>query len=148
MASEDIPAEQRSRVEKTLLRRPFAEVWAECERFFAERDLAQLERAASEPKHKMALVFRWYLGLSSRWAIGGVEDRRQDIQVWCGPAIGAFNAWTAGTFLADPDNRSVVTVAANLLAGAALVSRAHSLRQQGIALSAGADTWVPRPIAK
>ena len=75
------------------------------------------------------------------------NDRRQDIQVWCGPAIGAFNAWTEDTFLAEPQNRSAVTVAANLMAGAALVTRVRSLRQQGVEPGLGADAWVPRPLS-
>ena len=47
----------------------------------------------------MALVFRWYLGLSSRWANAGEPTRKVDYQVWCGPAMGAFNEWTKGSFL-------------------------------------------------
>jgi PfaD family protein len=37
---------------------------------------------------------RWYLGLSSKWAIHGDPERKLDYQIWCGPAMGAFNAWT------------------------------------------------------
>ncbi len=44
----------------------------------------------------MALVFRWYLGQSSRWANAGEPTRKVDYQVWCGPAMGAFNEWTQG----------------------------------------------------
>jgi len=50
----------------------------------------------------MSLVFRWYLGLSSTWANSGVADRATDYQVWCGPAIGAFNDFIRGTYL-DPE---------------------------------------------
>ena len=76
-----------------------------------QRDPAQVARADSDPKHKMALVFRWYLGLSSRWANAGEPSRKVDYQVWCGPAMGAFNEWTKGSFLEQPRNRRVVTVA-------------------------------------
>ena len=47
----------------------------------------------------MALVFRWYLGQSSRWANAGEPTRKLDYQVWCGPAMGAFNEWAKGSFL-------------------------------------------------
>jgi len=144
---EDVPAAERERIERQVLRQPFEQVWHECERFFAERDPSQLERAARDPKHRMALVFRWYLGLSSRWAIAGEETRRADVQVWCGPAIGAFNAWTRDTFLAEPSERRVVTVAANLMAGAAALTRARWLVQQGVSAGAEAEVWVPRPVA-
>jgi len=46
----------------------------------------------------MALVFRWYLGNGSRWAVEGTPDRVQDYQIWCGPAMGAFNRWVQGSF--------------------------------------------------
>ena len=67
----------------------------------------------------MALVFRSYLGLSSRWANAGEATRTMDYQVWCGPAMGAFNEWTRGSYLEQPQQRSVVVVAHNLLVGAA-----------------------------
>src|SRR5438552_1506171 len=59
----------------------------------------------------MALTFRWYLGLSSRWANAGEPTRQVDYQVWCGPAMGAFNEWAKGSFLERPEKRRVVTVA-------------------------------------
>ena len=82
----------------------------------------------------MALVFRWYLGLSSRWANAGDATRQMDYQVWCGPAMGAFNEWTKGSFLETPANRKVGTVALNLLYGAAVTTRINGLRQQGVRL--------------
>ena len=90
----------------------------------------------ADPKHRMALVFRWYLGLSSRWANGGDPGRQLDYQVWCGPAMGAFNEWAKGSFLEQPRNRRVVTVALNLLYGAAVLLRLNMLRCQGVPLSA------------
>jgi PfaD family protein len=143
---EAIPAAERRRVEEQILRRPISDVWADCERFFGERDPSQLDRAAREPRHRMALVFRWYLGMSSRWAIAGAEDRKMDAQIWCGPAIGAFNDWTRGTFLADPANRRVVTVAANLMSGAAAITRARWLLAQGVDPGPEALAWTPRPL--
>lgn len=144
---DDLTAAERDELEQKILRRPVADVWAECERFFSERDPAQLERAARDPRHQMALVFRWYLGLSSRWAITGDPARRADTQIWCGPAIGAFNAWTAGTFLAEPEARHVDVVAANLLCGAAALLRARALLQQGVDAGPEASTYVPRPLS-
>lgn len=144
---DSLPTELRERIERTILRRPIEEVWQECEAFFAERDPSQVERAHRDPRHKMALVFRWYLGLSSRWAIAGEQDRRQDCQVWCGPAIGSFNAWTRGTFLEQPEQRRVLVVAVNLLAGAAAITRARWLAHHGIDAGPEALRWVPRPVS-
>jgi trans-AT polyketide synthase/acyltransferase/oxidoreductase domain-containing protein len=143
---EAIPAADRTKVESQILRAPFHEIWAKCEAYFRDRDPSQLDRAAREPKHQLALVFRWYLGMASRWAIDGEATRAQDLQVWCGPAIGAFNAWTRDTFLAEPAARQVDVVAANLMTGAAAVTRATFLRLQGVDLGPTAFTWVPRPL--
>lgn len=130
-----------------ILGQPVDQVWASCVDFFGQRDPAQIARAERDPRHKMALVFRWYLGLSSRWAIGGVAERRVDTQIWCGPAIGAFNDWTRGTFLQAPENRRVAVVAANLMAGAAAMIRARSLQQQGVDPGPAATLWAPRPLS-
>jgi hypothetical protein len=92
----------------------------------------------------MALVFRWYLGLSSRWANVGEPSRKIDYQVWCGPAMGAFNEWVRGSFLEKPENRRVVTVAMNILYGAAVLLRAGSLRWQGVPVPP--LRVIPRPV--
>src|SRR5256885_15481204 len=96
------PERRRPRLEREILRAPVAEIWAQTAAFWGERDPAELARAEADPKHQMALVFRWYLGKASRWAIDGDATRKLDYQIWCGPAMGAFNRWTAGSFLAEP----------------------------------------------
>src|SRR5947199_5094886 len=131
---EGLPPAERAQLEKNLFRAPLEEIWAQTRAFFLQRDPAQVQRAEKDPKHRMALVFRWYLGLSSRWANVGEPSRKVDYQVWCGPAMGAFNEWARGSFLEQPRNRRVVTVALNLLHGAALTQRFHSLRCQGVEL--------------
>lgn len=131
----DIPSADRLNLEKTIFKAPLEQIWQNTREFFQTRDPAQISRAEADPKHKMALVFRWYLGLSSRWANAGVADRQADYQVWCGPAMGAFNEWVRGSFLEQPQNRKVVSVALNLVAGAVLAGRMQLLRNQGIDLS-------------
>jgi PfaD family protein len=130
---EAIPPAERARLEKEVFRLSLDEVWGHTEAFWRERDPAQLERAAKDPKHRMSLVFRWYLGLSSRWANAGEPTRKVDYQVWCGPAMGAFNEWAKGSYLEDWRNRRVVTVARNLLYGACVLTRLHMLRLQSVA---------------
>ena len=129
-----IPEAERAQLEKNHFRLPVDEVWRQTREFFLRRDPSQVPKAEADPKHKMALVFRWYLGQSSRWANAGVADRKLDYQVWCGPAMGAFNEWAKGSFLEEPKNRTVVTVALNLLYGAAITLRRGQLRAQGVDL--------------
>jgi trans-AT polyketide synthase/acyltransferase/oxidoreductase domain-containing protein len=140
---ENIPPDQKKTLEQDLFKCTLEEAWNQTKDFFYERDPRQVQRAETDPKHKMALVFRSYLGQASRWAISGDPSRKTDYQIWCGPAIGAFNEWVKGSFLEKLENRRVVTVALNLLLGAAVLIRAGWLRVQGIALPPGADRYRP-----
>jgi PfaD family protein len=131
-----IAAAERDKLEKTFFQASLADIWRDTRIFFLKRDPRQVERAEREPKHLMALVFRWYLGQAAHWAKDGASDRTMDYQVWCGPAMGAFNEWAAGSFLEAPDQRQVATVARNILYGAAVLTRANILRYQNTTLPA------------
>jgi trans-AT polyketide synthase/acyltransferase/oxidoreductase domain-containing protein len=131
---EEIPANQREILERDFFKCSFLEEWQQTKQFFARRDPRQIELAENKPKHKMALVFRSYLGQSSNWANSGDPSRKIDYQIWCGPAMGAFNHWAKGTFLERSENRHTVTIAMNLLFGAAVATRLNWLRHQGISL--------------
>ena len=140
---ENLPDADRAFVEKQLLRSTVDQAWQRTREFFLTRDPAQVERAEREPKHRMALVFRSYLGLSSRWANAGEPSRMMDYQVWCGPAMGAFNEWTRGSFLEKPENRRAALVAQNLLYGAAQQLRRQLLRAHGIQYQAAHAEGMP-----
>lgn len=144
---DEIPQDERARLERDIFHAPLTQVWEGTRAYWAQRDPREVERADAEPRHKMALCFRWYLGMASRWAIAGDAERRPDYQIWCGPAMGAFNAWVHGSFLAEPGERSVVQIALNLLEGAAVTTRAHQLRSYGVALPAHAFHFAPRRLA-
>jgi trans-AT polyketide synthase/acyltransferase/oxidoreductase domain-containing protein len=118
-----IPAPERKKVETQILKRTFADIWQETERYWMSRQPEEAERARTDEKHKMALCFRWYLGMSSRWARLGDPARQADYQVWCGPAIGGLNRWTAGTSLEKAENRDAPALARALLTGAAVLLR-------------------------
>jgi len=139
-----IPPAARVELEEKILGTSIAEVERQTRSFWAARDPAQLERAARDPRHHMALTFRWYLGKSSRWAIEGVPERQADFQIWCGPAMGAFNDWVKGSFLEPPESRSAVQISLNLLEGAAVLTRAQQLRAHGVAVPAAAFDFRPR----
>ncbi|MCU0753540.1 MAG: PfaD family polyunsaturated fatty acid/polyketide biosynthesis protein [Xanthomonadales bacterium] len=144
---EAIPPELKARLERDVLHASFDEIWAETRSFWQKRDAAEVARAEADPKHRMALVFRWYLGKASKWAIDGETSRRADYQIWSGPAMGAFNRWAAGSFLAEPSQRTVVQIGLNLLEGAAVITRASQLRSFGLPVPAAAFQFKPRPLA-
>jgi len=125
------PAE-RQELEKKIFQNDLDSIWDECVKFFTERDPGQLEKAQDNPKRKMALIFRWYLGLATHWGIQGNPERSLDYQIWCGPSMGAFNDWVRGTQLEASENRKAVLIADQLMQGAAYQYRLNQLTLQGI----------------
>jgi len=132
---EAIPEKQKRLLERDFFHCSFNTEWERTKSFFNKYD----------PKHRMALVFRSYLGQSSNWANTGDPDRRIDYQIWCGPAMGAFNQWVKGSFLEKTENRQLVTVAKNLLLGASVIIRTNWLKHQGAQLPADVGGFAPMP---
>jgi PfaD family protein len=138
-----IPQADRLIVERDILKCGFSEEWEQTKKYFEIRDPSQIKKGEENTKHKMALVFRSYLGKSSNWAKEGNLSRKIDYQIWCGPSLGAFNQWVKGTFLEKPENRKTVAVAMNLLFGAAVITRASWISNQGLVLPQEAGKPVP-----
>jgi PfaD family protein len=138
-----LPAGERATIEKTIFRAPLETIWEQTKTYFEQRDPTRIDRANREPKQKMALVFRWYLGMSSHWANSGEPSRAVDYQIWCGPAMAAFNDWVRGSFLELPENRHVAAVAINILYGAAVLTRARIASVQGVCLPRGVPRLAP-----
>ena len=132
---ENIPRVERENLEKTVFKRSLEEVWADTVSFFQQRDPAQIEKANQDPKKKMALIFRWYLGLASRWSCTAEKGRETDYQIWCGPSMGTFNDWVRGTCLEPIENRHVVNMAHHLLRGCVFLYRLQQLKTAGIPLN-------------
>jgi len=143
---EEIPAPERAKLEKQVFRKSLDAIWEETKTFFEGRDPSQIVNAKNDPKKKMALIFRWYLGLASRWSNTGEKGREMDYQIWCGPCIGAFNAWVKNSYLEDVKNRKVVDVAKHILRGAAYLYRIQMLRNQGIIIPPELGRYVPEKI--
>lgn len=135
---DDFEPSVRQELEEKIFQMKLDEIWEECVRFFSERDPSQLTKAEGYPKRKMALIFRWYLGLATHWGIQGLPERSMDYQIWCGPAMGSFNDWVRGTSLEKPEQRKAVRVAEELLNGASYLYRLVELRTQGISVP---STW-------
>ncbi len=142
---DEIDEKSRQEIQEKFLQASFEEAWASTkEFFFRTNNKKEIEKAETDPRHKMALVFRSYLGLSSKWAIQGIPHRKMDYQIWCGPSIGAFNQWAKGSFLESHENRKTAEIALNLLFGACICTRASILKTQGIDL--GMDAGCSKPL--
>jgi trans-AT polyketide synthase/acyltransferase/oxidoreductase domain-containing protein len=140
---DEIPSKDRIKLEKEIFRNSLETIWEETEAFFKRVEPLQVARAASDSHHKMALIFRWYIGKSSQWPLQALSERQLDYQIWCGPAMGAFNQWVKGTFLEAVENRTVKQVALNLLEGAARITKAYQLKTYGVSISEEAFAYSP-----
>ncbi len=145
---DEIPDKERADLEKKVFRESLETIWQYCIDFFQQRDPTQIERAQHNPKRKMALIFRWYLGLSSNWANSGKPDRMMDYQIWCGPSMGAFNDWVKGTYLENYKNRRAADIAEQIMQGAAYLYRVQALQMQGIILPLEWRRFIPKKRAK
>jgi PfaD family protein len=144
---DEIDEKSRQEIQEKFLQASFEDAWASTKQFFLRTgNQKEIEKAETDPRHKMALVFRSYLGLSSKWAIQGVPHRKMDYQIWCGPSIGAFNQWAKGSFLESHENRKTAEIALNLLFGACVCTRASILRTQGIDIGMDDGSFNPLPV--
>jgi len=142
---EEIPAEERKKLETQLFKKDLDQIWQETVDYFQVRDPEQINKALKNPRKKMALIFRWYLGQASHWANKGEKGREMDYQIWCGPSMGAFNDWVRGSYLEDYQQRKSVDVAMNLLKGAAYLYRLQQLKNQQVWFPAKFSTYCPVP---
>ncbi|MDT0269592.1 ACP S-malonyltransferase [Streptomyces sp. DSM 44915] len=117
-ALEQLDATAARQLQTRYFRKSFDEVYADVR---AHHPAAEIEKAEQDPKHKMALVFKWYFANSTRQALSGDDDGRVDFQVHCGPALGAFNQWVKGTEWEDWRRRHVAEINGRLLDEAAAV---------------------------
>lgn len=141
----EVDEKSKQEIQEKFLQSSFEEAWASTKEFFLKTgNTKEINRAETDPRHQMALVFRSYLGLSSKWAIQGIPERKMDYQIWCGPSMGAFNQWAKGSFLEFPENRKTAEIALNLLFGACVCTRLSILRTQGVDI--GSDIGVFNPL--
>lgn len=101
---DEIDLETRRQIEDKYFQASFSDIYEELRRGLTAEDA---ERGARDPKHRMALVFRWYCNRGILLTLDGDEGREVDFQVYCGPALGALNQWLKGTELEDWRNRHV-----------------------------------------
>ncbi len=117
---EEIPAKTIEQLEKNYFKKPIATVWEETKnRLLNKNDHAEISKATQNPKHKMALVFRWYFGHSSKLAFDGRMEEKVNFQVHTGPAMGSFNQWVKGTALESWRNRHVDKIGVMMMESAA-----------------------------
>lgn len=120
----EIPETIIKKIETWIFKASIDQVWTDTCQYYKNQHLEyHITRAYEQPKYQLALIFKWFLGQTSRWAVSGLEERQQDFQIWCGPAMGGFNDWVRGSTLEDWRNRSVSHINIALIEGALLEYR-------------------------
>lgn len=117
---EEIPAKTIAQLERSYFKKPLSDIWQETKAYMQRiGKTTEIEKAERTPRHKMALVFRWYFGYSSRMAFSGDLNHKVDFQIHTGPALGAFNQWVKGTPLESWRHRHVDDIGQKIMEGTA-----------------------------
>ncbi|MES2205561.1 MAG: PfaD family polyunsaturated fatty acid/polyketide biosynthesis protein [Pseudomonadota bacterium] len=100
----------KNQLQTKYFKRTFDEIWNETRTYYLSKYPEVIHKAEQSPKHKMALIFKWYFIHSSRLALSGSATQKTDYQVHTGPALGAFNQWVKGTQREHWRNRYVAEI--------------------------------------
>ncbi|MCP5003592.1 MAG: hypothetical protein GY941_06505, partial [Planctomycetes bacterium] len=112
----EIPEKTKNQLEERYFQKSFNDIWEETKDYLNKSGTSkEIEKAEANPKHKMALIFRWYFNYSAELAFKGEEDNRVNYQVQTGPALGAFNQWVKDTALSKWPDRHVDEIGEKLM---------------------------------
>jgi trans-AT polyketide synthase/acyltransferase/oxidoreductase domain-containing protein len=124
---DELDPKTRQQIEERYFRRSLDTVYGEVRAACPPGDLERAERSS---KHRMAMVFKRYFRDATDWALAGDAAHKVDFQIQCGPALGAFNQWVAGTELAPWQARHVDVVADRLMTETAALLRGRFAAMQ------------------
>ncbi|MEM1148963.1 MAG: PfaD family polyunsaturated fatty acid/polyketide biosynthesis protein [Pseudomonadota bacterium] len=129
---------------ESCLGEPIDAAWEKTFDYLKTKRPKDAARVEASPKARMAFLFRRYLFQCAEWARNGDTAHGAEYQIWCGPALGAFNRWVAGSPLEPLESRTVRRVGYALLKGAAQVTRAQQLRSAGVYVPS--SLFTPKPL--
>lgn len=127
---DDMDDKTRKQLQEKYFKRTFDDIYKGVKEYFASVAPGEIDKAEKNPKHKMALIFRWYFSYAMQLAMTGSDEQKVDYQIHTGPALGAFNQWVKGTEMESWRNRHVDEIAFSMLDATAelLNQRYHSLK--------------------
>ncbi len=128
---DEIDKKTKCQLEDRYFQHSFENIFNSCKKELSEEEI---HRAESSPKHKMAMIFKWYLNHTRKLALEGDVANKVDFQIYCGPALGAFNQWVKGTEMENWRNRQVDKIATRLMDATAelLTTRFIDLLQNNV----------------
>lgn len=115
---DEIDSKVSKQLQERYFKKTYEEIFDEAKKYYSSDEINQ---AQSNPKYKMAMIFKWYFNHATVAALTGNEDDKMDYQIQCGPALGAFNRWAKGKSFEHWKQRHVDEIAQALLNEAALI---------------------------
>ncbi|MNK45055.1 Polyketide biosynthesis protein PksE [compost metagenome] len=134
---DEIDSSTSEQIQNKYFKRSFEQIYEELKVRYPN----EINKAEQNPKHKMAMVFKWYFGYSSRLALSGSAESTVDYQIHCGPALGAFNQWVKGTELENWRNRHVDEIGERLM-----IATAELINRKFASLLLPAEGKIPAPV--
>lgn len=122
---DDIDLKTQQQIQEKFFKKSFADVYDDVKQFFHQFAPDEITKAEQNPKHKMALIFRWFFNYTSSAAQKGQIAEKANFQIHTGPALGAFNRWVEGTELENWKNRHVDLIGLKIINDAALFLNRH-----------------------
>lgn len=110
-----IDEKSRKHIEKNYFMKTFNEYYEECKKSLSSEKIDIIEK---DEKKKMALVFKTYLMEAALYGQKGIEEQRMNFEIYCSPALGAFNEYCKGGELDNWRKRSVTKIAEALMCDA------------------------------
>ncbi|PSL48192.1 trans-AT polyketide synthase/acyltransferase/oxidoreductase domain-containing protein [Chitinophaga niastensis] len=114
---DELPVKDRTQLEERYFKNSLQTVF---DTLIQQKDPAEISKALQHPKYKMSLVFKSYFSGSMTAALSGNLEIKEDYQVHCSPALGAFNQWVKGTALHPWRNRHADEIAMLLMLSTAV----------------------------
>ncbi len=125
---EDIDQKTKKQMEQHFFQRDCESV---IEEIIANAEPQETNEINNNEKFKMLKVFQWYFNHSKQLAIKGHQKEQKNYQIYCGPAMGAFNQWAQGGPFEKWQNRNVDKIAEYLMDAANTynVNNQHALNE-------------------
>ena len=112
---DQIPEKTKKQIQDKYFGSTFEEIYNEVKKYYIDKNTRQIEKAEKNPKHKMAMVFKWYFRETTKLSLKGDKNNRVNYQVHCGPSLGAFNQSVKSSQLEDWRKRHVHHIAEKLM---------------------------------
>ena len=113
---DDIPEKMKTQLQQNFFKKSFADIWDETRAYLQSRGQGtEIQKAEANPKQKMALIFRWYFGYSSKLTFQNQCDDKVNCQIHTGPALGSFNQWIKGSAIEGWRQRHVDEIALRMM---------------------------------